>query len=130
MLLSNRDSKSLGLIHAARGALVVPLPVAVWIQFSYAASQNPWVGRPYALLALLIVALVLEFSCATQLIRGKMKPSELYIPLATMILTVVVEFLTPASLGLIESRMLSMHIGSVVSLSVIEAGLIFLLRRE
>ena len=59
-----------------------------------------------------------------------MKPSELYIPLATMILTVVVEFLTPASLGLIESRMLSMHIGSVVGLSVIEAGLIFLLRRE
>jgi hypothetical protein len=130
LLLSNRDSKSLGLIHAARGALIVPLPVAVWIQFSYAASQNPWVGRPYSLLALLIVAVVLEFSCATQLIREKLKPSDLYIPLATMILTIVVEFLAATSLGLIDSMILSMHISSVVGLSVIEAGLIILLGRE
>ncbi|MFX1606977.1 MAG: hypothetical protein ACFFDD_13875 [Promethearchaeota archaeon] len=127
MTQTEGESRFLPLIHCARGVLIIPIPVVIYFQYIQAywvINHGPdiAVAGPFSAIGFGISVAVLEFYYAVQLYEKRVDP--LFRPFIIMILATLFELTLALPPRIVENLALSIHISSVVGLSIIEIGLI------
>ena len=124
MIASPQKAKILAVIHLARAVLILSLFIVVFLYHLYLLQLYSQLQVQYGSLGLIILVLILEFYDAAQLYTKQMIHT--FQLGGTVILVIIVDLFVLVSKGLLGDFMLALHIGFLLSLSVVEFGVLFM----